>query len=291
MKTDIFFNKERGIKSCISDGWRIFALNWRAYIKALWAYLIFTGMAGAFFVEMNVQYVCNHLLPALRLYQMKGNPEIIKMLAMPELSLLCYYILSAVVLGTALFCTHSRTIQLMLHYATEQALPQLPLPLLKEERATALRILKTNLSFGLLTAIITAGILAAAWKWQPWIALTLIPLYIYVSATANVCELQHALKCKSFKSSLVYALKHSMGLTFIIQFITFIPSALLCLVFIMPTCIYALTEWAGNNSMLMDDPSGLPSYLPFMFFILNAIGLACCAFVGSVRSWTLALKQ
>ena len=38
MKTDIFFNKERGIKGCISDGWRIFALNWRAYIKALWAY-------------------------------------------------------------------------------------------------------------------------------------------------------------------------------------------------------------------------------------------------------------
>lgn len=291
METNIIFNKERGIKGCITDGWRIFALNWLAYIKALWAYFAFTGLAGAFFVEMNVQYACNHILPALRLYQMNGNQDIIKMLAMPEFSLLCYYVLSAVILGIAVFTTHGRTIQMMQHYAAHQAIPQLPLPLSKQERCNAFRIFKTYLVFGLVATIITIGIMTAAWKWNLWIAIVLVPFYLYIQATINVCELQYALKRKSLKLSLIYSLKHSMGLTFIIQLITFIPSVMLCMVFLMPVCIYSLTEWAANNSILMDDPSGLPSYLSVMFFLLNAIGLACCMFVGSVRSWTLALKQ
>lgn len=291
METDIIFNKERGIKGCISDGWRIYALNWRAYVKALWAYLLFTGMAGAFFVEMNVQYVCNHLLPALRLHQMKGDSEIIKILAFPEISLLCYYLLSVVILGIAAFATQGRTIQMMQHYAVHQALPQLSLPLMKQERATTYRVFKTTIVFGIFAILFTLGIGAAAWKWEAWIAILLLPIYAYLSTTANVCELQHALQQKSFKTSLVYSLKHSMGLTFIIRLITFIPSAFLCLVFIMPAVIYALTEWAGNNSVLMDDPSGLPSYLPILFFVLNSIGIACCMLVSSVRSWTLALKH
>ena len=39
MEKKIVYNKERGIKGCIADGWKMLALNWKDYLKQTWAYV------------------------------------------------------------------------------------------------------------------------------------------------------------------------------------------------------------------------------------------------------------
>ena len=73
MEKKIVYNKERGIKGCIADGWKMLALNWKDYLKQTWAYVLFAGLANAFFIEMLLQYVCEQALPAYLLLTSEGG--------------------------------------------------------------------------------------------------------------------------------------------------------------------------------------------------------------------------
>ena len=84
MEKKIVYNKERGIKGCIADGWKMLALNWKDYLKQTWAYVLFAGLTNAFFIEMLLQYVCEQALPAyLLLTSEGGDAQTAKWMAVP----------------------------------------------------------------------------------------------------------------------------------------------------------------------------------------------------------------
>lgn len=290
MDTDFVFNKERSVKACIADGWRIFALNWRTYLKDLWVYLLLVGLTGAFLFELSVQYTCEHLLPAYRLTEMGGDPSLVKLIAAPAVTEAVYLLLALLLFIVAILCSYGRMWQMMKHFCTHNQMPEFPLYFSRHERAFALRTLCVNALFTVVCMVLTALVMFAALKWSLWIAAILLPLYIYTASTVCVCEIRFVLKGHSLNKSLRYTLKRSMGIPFIIQFITFIPATVLYVVFCMPLSVYLLSEWAGNSSLLMGDASGLPSFLPFLFFTLNTLGLALSMGVTTIRTWSLALK-
>lgn len=292
MEQEIIFNKNRSIKACVADSWKIVALGWLHYLKALWPYLLIFGLTGAFFIEIFVQYATQHLLPAYRLYQIKGDPQLIEYVALPGWDLGIYLLLSLLLLVAGTYCFAGRLLRVMQFYRDTDALPSRPrIALGRAGLRYGLRLLACDALFLVCFALLAGLIGFAAFKWSVWISVLLPFLIAYAWATVHVARLQYAFYGKPFLEALKYALKRSMGFSFLVQFITLIPSAFLWLVFGMPVAIYLLTELAANDSLLMGDPSGLPAYLPFLFFVLNSTGLALCALVSSVRTWALALKQ
>lgn len=290
MENNLIFNKERSIKACIADGWRIFALNRGIYLKNIWIYLLLAGFTGAFLFELGLRYTCDRFLPAYRLTEINSNPELVKLIAMPTLSEVVYLLLAFILFIVTLYCCYGRMWQIMKHFSAENQIRRLPLHFSHDERNFAFRMFVINMLFTIACFILTALISAAALKWNQWIAVMLLPLFIYTACTVCVCEIRYVLKKASLKESLVYGLKHSMGIPFIIRFITFVPTAAVYVVCSMPPIVYALSEWAGHNSILMGDTSGLPTFLPILFFVINTICMAISIWCATVRTWTLVLK-
>ena len=106
MSANIVFNKERSIKACMADAWRMIVLNWKDYLRNLWPYLLIASIAYALFIEFSVQYACQQLLPALLLKESGGEADVVKLLATPTLS-------NIVVLSVCLvFCIFSCVLRL-----------------------------------------------------------------------------------------------------------------------------------------------------------------------------------
>lgn len=290
MENNLIFNKERSVKACIADGWRIFALNRSIYLKNMWVYLLLAGLTGAFLSELCIQYICDHFLPAYRLTELDSDSELAKLIALPTLSETVYLLLAFVLFIMALYCCYGRMWRMMKHFSIENQLPRLSLHFSRDERSFALRMFGINMLFTIIFLILTAFVTAAALKWNTWISVALLPFFIYTICTVCVCEIWYVFKGASLKESLAYGLKHSMGIPFIIRFITFIPATALYVVCSMPPIVYALSEWAGYNSILMGDASGLPPFLPILFYVINTICLAISLLCITIRTWTLVLK-
>ena len=45
MKENFIFTKERSVKACVIDSWRVFALNWRIYLQCCWIYVLLVGLS------------------------------------------------------------------------------------------------------------------------------------------------------------------------------------------------------------------------------------------------------
>lgn len=291
MEQSIPFDKPRSIKACVIDAWRIGALNWRNYLKALWPHLLLLGVTAALFIETAVRYATQHLLPAYKLLQYDSDPLLVQYVALPELTTLIYLLLAFGCMLVGIYNFEGRVFKLMQSYsqtdlleADKQLRPN------KEVRSNSLHLLRCDTLFVLVTFILTLLIGWAALSVNPWIAILLPCLYLYIWSTANVARMQHAFRRKPLGQALKFAFRRSMGMSFMVQFITLIPAVLLWLIFGMPVAIYLLTELGGHTSALMGDATGLPGYLPFLFFVLNAVGIALCALADSVRTWALAMK-
>lgn len=291
MEQTINFNKPRSIKACVIDAWRIGALNWRNYLKALWPHLLLLGITVSLFVEVAVRYATQHLLPAYKLMQYESEPKIIQYVATPNLSLGVCLLIAFICFLIGIYNFEGRLYYLIQRYSeTDQFETASRIKPIKEARNNSSRLLRCDALFMLCTILLLLTIGFAALKLSLWISILLPCLCIYSWSTANVARMQYAFGRKPLGKALKFAFRRSMGMSFMVQFITFIPAVLLWLIFGMPAIIYLLTEIGGHTSALMGDATGLPAYLPFIFFILNAGGLALCALVDSVRTWALAMK-
>lgn len=291
MEQTIIFNKERSIKASAADGWRMVALGWKRYLAALWPQLLILAAAAAFLLEMTVQYVCDHALPAYLLADMGAQPEVVRAVALPSIPLGTYWTLALLIFVFAGACFLARVYSVMQVYRLTNAMPStMPLQMNRGEFEATRRIVLIAILAFLVFNLISLPVIYAALKWNPWIALVLVIIGSYLWASANLATLQYALFGKTLKASLVYGLKHGFGTSGILQFITLLPTLFGACVFLAPAVLYVCTEVAGTNSTLMSDPSGLPSYLPFLFFVINTVCFSLYKYFASLRTWTLALK-
>lgn len=291
MSKNISFDKERSVKRCVVDAWSIFALDWRSYLKNTCVYLLFVGLAAAFGIELLVRYLSEHALPAYRLYEMKGNPDLIKLIALPQLDSAVYMALSVVVLLIACYAFAGRMLRMIRFYAGTNKLPQkMSLWLSAKERKLGLRFFVMDAFFFVLALILTALISYGALQWFKWILLLLPVCLFYIWTTSHVARLNYAFRGQTFKEALRASLHKSLGYSLLVQMLMYIPAFFLYLTFLLPLFVYAFAALAGADSVLMGDALGIPDYLPVLFFFINSLGIAVCALVGMVRTWALAMK-
>lgn len=291
MTPTIIFDKDRSVKACVADAWRLLARTWKRYLRAVWIYLILAGSTQALLLELFIRYIANHALPALRLSQSGGDPRIVRYILMPDGLTLLYFCLSAILCIFATYACYGRISSLIQAYKSWNVMPRLVRPALsKTERNCGLRLLGIDALAAFITLLLLAGVWLLAVKATPWLAL-LIPLFtLYIWTTANVARIQFAVNGQKLKASLRYALRHSLGTPLVVQILTLIPAGLLTTIFSLPILTYMLGSWAAADSLLRGDVTTIPPVLPLLFFIVNTLCLTVILAICSWRTWALSMK-
>lgn len=291
MQQTILFDKDHSVKAAVADAWGLFARTWKRWLRASWVYLILAGGAQALLFELIVRYLSQHALPALRLSQAGGDPMIVKYLLAPDWLGALYLLLTFVLVIVTAYGCGGRLVRLVSYYKAYNVMPRLVRPqLAREDRRAGLRLLIIDALTLAVTAVITALFALLAFKVSVW---TLVPyplVMIYVCSTRQVARVHYALNRLKLGTALRRALRHSLGTPLVVQILTWIPAALLSLVFVLPALVYLFGSLAAADSLLRDDATTVPVWLPLLFFLINALCLAAQQLISAWRFWALGMK-
>ena len=291
MSANIVFNKERSIKACMADAWRMIVLNWKDYLRNLWPYLLIASIAYALFIEFSVQYACQQLLPALLLKESGGAADVVKLLATPTLSNIVVLSVCLVFCIFSSLCVAAKQYRIIHHYYKHNSMPKrLPLSIDKTDIRCMLGLVRTKLFSLLLFLLISLPFVLLSVKSTIWALLAVPFIALYFFSYSVLCAMRHALFKKAFAPSIRFAFKHALGLVFILMLLTTIPVGIALLAASLPQALYVLSQLAYTKSLLMGDAVSLPTALPLVFFIINSI---CCTIgivVYSYFKWTISLK-
>lgn len=289
--SNISFDKDRGIKGCMADAWKIVALNWKTYFMALLPWTIFAGMAQAFLVEMCKQYICQHAVPAYLLWQQGAPHELAKAVSLPVWHEALYLVLALFVALVATLGFVARVFKLIRCYKAQGRIDGRGSFMLdKSDRQTLKRLFQSVVIFAVALLVIGAPFVYAAVKWQVWVMAVYALIVLYLLSAFAIFTLRYALYMVPFKSGMCYALKRTFGLTFNLMLLAAIPVGLCAVVLLMPVLVYVCTSVAAVKSQLMGDAFGLPSFVTVLFFVLNTIGMAASLLVSTYSVWALGLK-
>ena len=289
MKENCIFTKERSVKACVIDSWRVFALNWRTYLQCCWTYVLLVGLSGAFLSQMCLHYAQSQLLPAWRLHEIGGPDEVVQAFLVPAPDTLVYLLLSLLVFVCSLHVLGGRVGGMIVRYGQADKLDRTHIALSGEERRMAWRLLRMNLPWCAVLWIACAAIGYAAMAWSKWLLLLLLPVTLYIWTTCNCARLGYMLLPVKYKEALKVSARRSMGLAVILQVITLLPLILAACILLLPPVIYWLTALAAADTQLMGDTAAYPAYLTPLYFALSTLGFALLALLGTMRTWSLAM--
>lgn len=291
MQQTIVFDKDHSVKAAVADAWGLFARTWKRCFKASWLYLILAGSTQALLFEQLLRYESQRALPAQLMAQMGYAPELTRLVLIPDWLTIIYAVLSALLALITTYACVGRLTGLAQYYKAWNVMPRLVRPALsRDDRRTACRLLLIDLLTAVVVLVFAALFALLAIKVSKW-TLVLFPLLlIYVASTRQVARVHYAFNRLNFKVSLAKALRHSLGTPLVVQILTWIPAALLAVIFTLPAIVYALATLAASESMLRDDPTTLPAWLPVLFFVINTLCFAVLQVVAAWRFWALGMK-
>lgn len=293
-KRIVRFHHDRSTTACIADGWRIFSLNWRAYLRFQWPYLLLAALGTALFGFLLMRLVADILLPVV-LLRREGVPfEVLQMVYRPAprfVAMLAVGALCGLVgLGYWKGCLYTQ----MRVYAATDALPAMKaLFLRKDVRRVALRAIAAECVVALSLLLAGAALLCAAWAWSGWLLLIALPVLVYVWVASLLLELRFLLEGRSMGRSLALAAGHDVrrfGGYFVLALLSWLPAIALTCVASLPACVLQCAWLTDAVGVLKGDASGLPAYFSVLYVPMGVLqGFVAC-FAFGLQRWALALK-
>lgn len=288
------YYKERSIKGCIVDAWRIFAHSPRRFLR----FLAFPLLAGG--ISLAVGFTCllqlnekaflfDTLLQAMGkaafrplFATMFGGQEAAFLLAFLLLTILGRYFIKG-----ALF------VQIRLYRNTDELPAVSGLLLRKEIFKEGLRLLEIDTLLFLLLLLVGGVVAAAAYYLTPWLGLLGVPVAIVWGLFALAAELNYVLERLPLREALVQAGTRNFriwGGYFVILLLTFLPAGVLIFTAQLPTTVLALSHRADVIGRLTGEAPALPSYFLPLYFGSLLLTTLTAALVASLQLWPLALK-
>lgn len=284
----------RGIRGCLKDGWRIYALNAGRYLLQLLPAALIVGVGYSLLVHFLVQYYADHVAPAFFFIDAGAEASAVWQQAIPQTpdvvkfaALLLLYII-CVTVGRGSLWTQIQ------NFATDGAFPRKKWIINRKQWLTnSVRCFTYNavciVAFILVAAIV--GGVAYATKW--WYALLfLLPIAILLmvivvpSRTAFVLgatwrDALHLVRCKG--------LRHFGGYLILVC-LTFLPLLLAVIVLLIPSANFVLAHNANAVNVLIDQPSGISALAEVADYVILTISLALIYLVSTFQTWVLTLK-
>lgn len=292
MKQIGHFNKERGLKGCISAAWHMFSLYINKELRQFWPLLALVGLSSAFVVETLRGYVMNHALPALRLWQSGQGRDVAKYLLVPDLVEAVIFVVVFIVSLLGLYWLKGRTAAFLLSYSKGKAwMPTAENRLCaKEDRTLALRLFWLQLPVYIITFALSALVVWLASRYSWWLMLVLVPLLCYAACGKWAASAYRVVYGLSYGDSLFSGYAKHWGKAFSALLLCAIPTCFVRLLLLLPVAIYILASFAAADSKLIGDEIYLPRWVEVTCFFVNAVALAFYAFSSLFSSYALTLR-
>ena len=270
----------------------MFSLYINKELRQLWPLLTFVGLAGAFVIELLRQYVMQHALPALRLWQTGGARDVAPYVLVPELYPAIAVAVVLMLLVCGIYWLRGRTASFLLAYKAGRAwMPMVQNRLCsREDRSVALRLFLLQLPVFVVTALVTVLVLWVSWKHSWWYALLLLPVVCYVSCGVNSSSVYRAVYGTTFGGSLALGFGKHWGRAFSVQLLCAIPTMFVQLLLLLPIAVYLLASFAAADSQLIGDDSVIPTGVQLTCFFVDAVAVALYVFVSSFSIYALTLR-
>lgn len=288
------FSTPRSIKRCIFDGWRVFALNWHAYLKFVLIYNVVGSLGVALFLEFITQYAGGQLLAAHLLGASGMQRDLVRFIAMPDMLQSTVLLFSGVAAVAGYYLVVARRMQQMAHYSRQGVLP--PAAWLAQGDQTLLaarRLFALDFPAVVVLFALVAVLSYAAHFHSPLWLLILIaiwPLWLVWRDAARVERLVYGhTYARSWRNSFKVHSRRFGGL-FIVQLLGILPRLFFATVCFLPAVLYLCNVCAVSVSRLADDPAALPVWLPAAYVLLNTAALTVYAVLAGATKWAFAMK-
>lgn len=283
----------RGIRACLKDGWRIFALNAGPYLRSLsWPALV-AGAGVMFPVWLLVRFYAQHIAPALLYLESGLSRAEVWHVFRPQLD---DYLLFAVSVVIAAVCYSLFRGALWLQFATYAERNQLSARAWLGAGALwrySLRHFVFNLIVAaVMLVLIVVGGAIAFFTQIHYLALLLVPLLLIVQ-TLFMAGRYSYLMGQSLGTSLTtdsrVGFRHFGGY-FVLLLLTAMPLMASGLILAMPYATFPLSFAADAVNLATENPTGIPGYVPAISFIAGTVALAIQFLLASMQTWVLNFK-
>lgn len=291
MASNIPFHKDRSIKLCIADAWRITALDWKVYLRSLASVLLLTGVADALLIMFLVQYHAGQGLPALLLRQDGVGQEVVGYVATPDVLTVVCLAASALLAAFAHLCLGARLFRLIGGYAASDNFPRnLRIALRRDEWPLVLRLLAVSAAYIVVGAAVSLPLLYLSTVCSPWFVVPVLVIWLYLWSACHVHSVRYALFGHGWWSSARCALRRGFGRCLILQLLVCIPVGWAAGVADLPALVYLLSRTAEVKSVLTGDAPAITAAVSFLFFLLILLGRVLKAALLTLCVLPLALK-
>lgn len=293
MKT-IPFLKDRSNTACLADGWRLFALSWREYLRFQWSCTLLAAVGWALLSFMTFRFLVEYIMPIV-LALNEGVPEELVFTGMlPDGAFVGKWLVAFVCFAVGRGYWKGMLYTQMHIYRAADAFPAKGGMVMRREiRKAALRGILSDFTIWCIAAVLVAVVAVCAVGLSAWFLLLLIPIFIYVYVTVRVFELRFLLHGGSWKSALANAVcrdSKRFGGFFIVLLLASIPVVTLFAVGGFPVLVLQCAEATDALGMLKGDLLGMPPYANWLYVLAATLQGFVGYFMLGLQRWALALK-
>lgn len=303
----------RGMKGCLRDGWRIFALQARKFSLQLLPVSLLVGIAALVFFASCYHAVLKCIVPVYTLSQGTENADMLENAFRLSSGMKMQIVVSGIVLLLAIMVGRGFVWHQIRHFYQHAALPSQRFLL---PGKNVVRQIVRYLAYDVIRVIVLAALAAVAvllWTKWTWASLTVLSLtvqplavlpfvvlfFLVLTAMAFVDVMlfpgcyKYLVEDASYKESLLFSLRHGTrrwGGYFVLALLTAIPILSVSAGILTAFLPYALGGVFNMQGMLLGDPSGMPDYATYVTGAIVVIGVSLCFLLTSLHTWTLAFK-
>lgn len=284
---------ERGIRSSMLEGWKLFALHAADFLKAIgWQSLLAVSLGMAAVAFLVLPYLTECLAP-WHVYTKIGTPGTAGLLLPSLPALLC--LVGALLIAAACYGIQSAArARLLRHYAEHATLAHISTHFFRAPMKTMKAwgaMLVFDLPSFFFMLLLAGGIAWLSAKFSWWIMLFLPILLFLLHTLQSVARLHYVLghaatPIAAWRKVFDKGGNH-VGGYYIVRLLTYMPMSLAALACFLPFATVAATGYYASVSFLQSDPAALPG----TFYLLSALALIISAALWSVCSFVLSLPM
>lgn len=287
-----------GFRSCIAEGWKLFALHACAHLRFMALYALAAGLGCAAALMLATRLYAGRALPVRLAVEAGLTPDEARAL-WPLTSADCVAAALALLALTAgiYLCKGAGWVAARAYAATGRPPAGCPLKAGKAAARAAVRCLGFDAWGAAVCLVATAVALAPAWQWGTralaWTLPPLLLIYIYVWVAAAIGRQQCLAGGTGIRKAWRAALHESrrtFGSYLLILLLTGVPLATLFCAVLAPAAVFPLSAAADAASRLSGEADGLPAAHPWLFAAVATAACAACALAASQRRLCLTLR-
>lgn len=289
-----FSTFQRSLPACMVDAWKIFTLNWKAFLSFQFPFLLLSGLSAALFIYSLLKLYNTLLLPTFTLYK-EGIPlpHILEQVQYPGTQSIITLTLSLIFYLLGYLFSKGKLLTQIKEYKESRKFPKRKsFRYLKEIGRLGTSTLVISFVYLLVACIISGVFCTLALRVSLWFLILPLPIYLYISISLYRAKVFKAIGNVSTSNSIIQGLFRIKGWSksSLLIFISGIPTCLVLLILNTPVLALALSSVAYAKAEILSESVTQSTTFTFVFIGTATFSFTLSRFAIEFQYWMLALQ-